>query len=298
MSFNKTYYNIFNSPYEFFEKTKAITKGTFSSKFSRAREILEECETCEDGGFNGNWKKVCKKFADAEFEDEASLTSETIDEISTVDFNEIKWKFQQRLTEGDGVDVERYIAGQERCWYGCRRLPRSRQAIRIYINFGGNCFRSSKELSISGAMGVTFAEIMESMGIAAEIWAVHYSVGMDADGNDYVEMIRLKQQNEYCDFGLVNFMLGNDGVFRNGIFRANCYHAMKNGNDVSWGLGQSRSANLDILGLTEEEKQSSIVVPQVYSKEAAVKWLEEVLSDQKKLHDLTYADEETVRGIK
>ena len=130
------------------------------------------------------------------------------------------------------------------------------------------------------------------------IWGNNGIYGMDVDGNDYVEMIRLKQQNEYCDFGLVNFMLGNDGVFRNGIFRANCYHAMKNGNDVSWGLGQSRSANLDILGLTEEEKQSSIVVPQVYSKEAAVKWLEEVLSDQKKLHDLTYADEETVRGIK
>lgn len=299
MSFNKTYYNIFNSPYEFFEKVKAITKSTFSKDlYSRSREILEECETSEEGGFNGNWKNVCKKFSDADFDAEASLTSDTIDEINTVDFNEIKWKFQQRLTEGDGVDVERFIAGQERCWNGCRRLPRSRQAIRIYINFGGNCHRSSKELSISGAMGVTFAEIMESMGIAAEIWAVHYSVNMDSAGNDYVEMIKLKQQNEYCDFGLVNFMLGSDGVFRNGIFRANCYHAMKNGKDVAWGLGQSRSADLDLLGLTEEEKQSSIVVPQVYSKEAAVKWLEEVLSDQKKLHDLTYAEDENYRTMK
>lgn len=293
MSSNKTYYNIFNSPYEFFEKVKAIKKTAFSAdKCGRAREIFEECESGEDGSFNGSWKDVCKKFSDADFDDEAALTSETIDEISTVDFNEIKWKFQQRLTEGDGVDVERFLAGQERCWNGCRKLPRNRQAIRIYINFGGNCNRSAEELSISGAMGVTFAEIMESMGIAAEIWAVHYSVSMDVAGNDYVEMIKLKSQNEYCDFGLVNFMLGSDGVFRNGIFRANCFHAMKNGYDVSWGLGQSRSASLDLLGLTEEEKRSSIIVPQVYSKEAAVKWLDEVLSDQKRLHELTYAEDE------
>lgn len=290
---SKTFYNVFNSPYEFFAKAKSINSSMFSeSSYPNAHDIVKACEDSKEGEFYGHWKSVCSKFANAEFDTETSLTNDVVEDLITADFNEIHWKFQQRLTEGEGVDVERYLAGQERCWNGCKKLQRTRQAIRIYINFGGNCYRSSEELTISGAMGVTFAEMMESLGVAAEIWAVHYSVGMDNQQNDYVELVKIKAQNEYCDFGLVNFMLGDDGVFRNGIFRCNCYNAMKNKVDVTYGLGTARSASLDTIGLTEEEKRSSIVVPQVFSKEEATKWLQDVLSDQKKLRELTYADEE------
>ena len=291
----KTFYHIYHSPYDFFAEAKKVNKETFSNK-SYAYEIVKDCEESKKGEFSGDWKDVCRKFDEAEFDEEASLTDQTIDEINTVDFNEIRWKFEQRLCEGDGVDIERYLGGAEKCWVGCRRLPKHRQAIRIYINFGGNCFRTSKELAIPGAMGVTFAEIMESMGIATEIWAVHYTVHMDEQWNNYVEMIKLKAQNEYCDFGLVNFMLGNDGVFRNGVFRVNCLHAKESGKcDVTYGLGQSQSIDLKKLGLTEEEQSTAIIVPQVYSKESAIKWLQNVLSDQQKLHDLTYTGEEEYR---
>lgn len=292
----KTLYHIYHSPYDFFDEAKKVTVSDFASR-SYARSILEDCANSKKGDFNGDWKAVCKKFEEADFDDEASLTDETINEINTVDFNEIKWKFEQRLDEGDAVDTERYLGGAEKCWVGCRRLPKNRQSIRIYINFGGNCFRSAEELAIAGAMGVTFAEIMESMGIATEIWAVHYTSKMDVVGNNYVEMIKLKAQNEYCDFGLVNFMLGNDGVFRNGIFRVNCLHAKAEGHDVAYGLGQSQSIDLKRLGLTEEEQSTAIIVPQVYTKESAIKWLKDVLQDQKKLHELTYTGEEEYRVI-
>lgn len=285
---SQTIFHIFNSPSEMFAKAKSVTLGMLDG-FESARSHFMDCESGDS--FHKNWIDTCKKFENSEFSDEAALTDDIINDINTVDFNEVKWKFMQRLCEGDSVDVERYLAGNERCWNGCKRLPKVRQSVRIYVNFGGNCFRSAEELAVAGAVGVTFAEIMESMGIAAEIWAVAQSIGMDVADNNYVDMIKVKAQNEYADMGLINFILGDDGVFRNGMFRIDCIHAVENGNDTSFGLGRSEAIDLDSLGLTEEEKSTAIIVPQIFDKESAKKWLKEVLNDQEKLHNLTHAED-------
>ena len=286
MSTQQTYFHIFNSPEEMFMKAKSVTLESLKG-FCNASNIFEECES--NDSFCGDWARTCRKFENSEFDDEAALTDEIIDDINTIDFNEIKWKFMQRLCEGDAVDVERFLADNERCWNGCRRIPKLRRSIRIYVNFGGNCFRTQQELAVAGAVGVTFSEIMESMGIAAEIWAVAQSIGMDANGNDYIDMIKVKAQNEYADMGLINFILGDDGVFRNAMFRIDCIHAVENGFDTSFGLGRSEAASLDDLGLTDEEKESAIIVPQIFDRESAKEWLKEVLKDQEKLHNLTKA---------
>ena len=67
---------------------------------------------------------------------------------------------------------------------------------------------------------------------------------------------------------------------------------MDNGNDVAFGLGQSRNANLKILGLRENEELNAIIIPQIYDRETAIKWLKDILANQEKLYQLTYTGKE------
>jgi len=275
---SRTYYNVYQTAADFFKAAKAVSKAQLGC-FEHSLETFADCENGRRNSFNGSWTHTCTVFDECTFKAEASLTDDIIDEICTTDFSEMKWKFMQQLEEGDSVDVERYLAGQERCWNGVRRVPKQRKAVRVYVNFGGNCGRSKEELAVAGAVGVTFAEIMESMGVSAEIWGVHFNHGMDAYGNDYVDMVKLKAQNEYSDLGLINFMLGDAGVFRNGFFRTWTAAAARNGFDTAFGLGQSRLCSLDMLGLTPAEQKSAVMVPQLFSVEDAKAWLARALRD-------------------
>ena len=288
----KPFIHQIDSPSEFFELAKSIVPSVFAGMYENSYSIVDECARSKTGDFNGCWRDVCKKFEDSDFEDETSLIDGIVDDLRIVDYDEVKWNFAQRLVEGDFVDVEKWMDGSERCWLGYRRISRTKPVIRIFVNFGGNCFRTAEELAMQGAIGVTFAEILESVGYPAEIWAVAYTVRMDRQGNDYVEKIRLKAPNEYCDLGLINFMLGSDGIFRNGMFRIDCKRAMDNGNDVAFGLGQSRNADLKILGLRENEELNAIIIPQIYDRETAIKWLKDILANQEKLYRLTYTGKE------
>lgn len=274
----KTFYNVYSSPADLFRAAKAVSPETVSGR-EYSTSVLRDCEKSAAGEFYGSWEGTCRTFDECAFKAGASLTDEIIDEICTTDFSEMKWKFMQQLEEGDSVDVERYLAGQEKCWTGIRRKPKPRRTIRVYVNFGGNCDRSKQELSVAGAVGVTFAEIMESIGVAAEIWGVHFNYGLDVRGNDYVDMVRLKAQNEYSDLGLINFMLGDSGVFRNVVFRTWLAAADRNGLDTAVGLGQSRLCTLSTLGLTPGEMKSAVMVPQLFTVESAKDWLAKTLSD-------------------
>lgn len=279
---SKTFFKIYNSPEAFFKAAKSV-KQEHVIGFRHSLKEWNDFEASTGSGFSGNWEDCCRKFDRCDFKAEAALTDEIIDQVMTTDFTEMKWHFLQHLEEGDEVDVERYLAGQERCWNGVRRVPRIRKAVRIYIGFGGNCFRTAKELAVAGAVGVTFAEIMESMGIAAEIWGVHETMGTDVADNNYCDMIKLKSQNEYADIGMINFMLGNNAVFRNGLFRCWLKYAADNGVDTAVGLGTSVNLTLDMLGLTEREKKTAIMVPQLFNVDDAKKWLNDTLSDPTKL---------------
>ena len=168
----KPFIHQIDSPSEFFELAKSIVPSSFGSKFNNSHNIVENCARSGSGEFNSNWREVCRKFEESDFKEEASLTNNTVDDLRVVDYDEVKWRFEQRLVEGDFVDTEKWIDGVERCWLGYRRISRTKPVIKIFINFGGNCFRSPEELAVQGAMGVTFAEIMESIGYPTEIWAV------------------------------------------------------------------------------------------------------------------------------
>ena len=287
---SKTFYYILQSPKAFFNEAAKLRLSMLNND-SYGAYVLRSMLISKDGEFHGSWEKTIRTFNESSFETTASLTDQIVNDLTTASFNEVKWKYLTHLEEGDEVDVGRFLSGHERCWNGTRRRTRTRHAVRIYLNTGGNSFRSFKELAVSGAIGITFAEIMESMGLSAEIWAVYCDARGDVCENNYIHLVRLKQQNEYADMVLINWFLGNNGVFRNAQFRIHILHAHQNGFDVPRGMGTSVSADLDNLGLTASEKQSAIVVPQIYSISSAKSWLNTVLSDQELLHRLIYAED-------
>lgn len=289
----KTYYYISQSPAAFINEAAQL-KPNMLVNFSVGYSIFKDCTYSRDGEFHGSWAKTLRTLKESSFAATASLTDQIIDEINTVEFHEVQWKFLTHLEEGDEVDVDRYIAGYERCWNGVRRRRKFRHSVRIYINFGGNAFRSERELAVAGAVGVTFAEIMESMGLSAEIWAVHCSTCIDCAGNHIVNLVKLKSQHEYADMGLINWFLGNDGVFRNALFRQHILASIKKGIDVMPGLGHSQTIGLDEIGLTESEKRSAIIVPSLFSSDGAKKWLSEALSDQELLHRIIYQEDDII----
>ena len=287
---SRLFYYILHSPADFFNEACKLSPSMLYPH-SHGYDVLKKMIVSRDGEFHGSWEKTLKTFKESSFETTAALTDAIVNDLTTVTLNEVKWKFLTHLEEGDEVDVDRFVSGHERCWNGTRRKTRVRNTVRIYLNAGGNCHRSASELAVSGAVGVTFAEMMESMGLSAEIWAVYYTACADSFENHYVHMIKLKSQNEYADMGLINWFLGDNAVYRNGQFRVQIYHAYQNNSDVPWGLGQSRSIDLDDLGLTASEKRSSIVVPQLFNIDRAKAWLSSVLENEKYLHRLIYRDD-------
>lgn len=279
-------FTIYTSPEDFFNKAKSL-KQDIALRRTNSGMLWITLNT--PNKFNGNWNSILRKFDRCDFTAEASLTDDIVGDLATVDFNEMKWKFQQHLEEGDSIDVERYLAGQERCWCGCRRLPKLKRAVRIYVNFGGNANKSAYELAISGAVGVTLAEMMESVGVAAEIWGVTYTHALDEYNRNYCDMIKLKSQNEYADVGMINYMLGDNGVFRNALFRNHIRVCDLNNADVRLSLGSHVTATVDMLGLTEREKKSSIVVPTLYTVDSARAWLENLIADTNAMKELNEA---------
>lgn len=271
---SKTYYQFHNSPADFFAKAKSL-KAEELQAFPVALDVFDSCERDKEGDFHGSWAETCRRFDECDFRSAraSSLIDSVIDRIRTSPFSELRWKFSRRLEEGDGVDVDAYLAGSERCWNGVKRTPRKKRAVRIYVNAGGNSHRSKQELAVAGAVGVTMAEMLEASGVAAEIWAVHYTAGINRDGDNLVDMLRLKRQSEYADIGLIAFMLGDDGVYRNGQFRVEIACSVRNGKDVMPDLGRSMTASLSAMGFTETEAEDAVIIPQFFGAEEAEAWL-------------------------
>lgn len=225
------------------------------------------------GSFHGDFNRCVRQFEEGTFGEGTPLIYDLMKEMDGEAFQVVKWRFRIRLEEGDSVDVERYLEGQARCWDGCRRIRRTRPTVRIYVNYGGNCDKSARQLAVQGAVGVTLAEAAEAAGMSSEIWGVNYVRGYDADHTDLMGMICLKHQNEYADAGMISFVLGDSTFYRNLVFRTWIKDAARRGCDVTYFLGSHRDVNMDDIGLTEDERATAFVVPSFYRKEDGEEWL-------------------------
>ena len=225
------------------------------------------------GGFHGNFGNIVKTVATHNVKQEASMLAGVMNEINSADFIERSWEYKQRLEEGDIIDVNRYLDGHEKFWCGVKRSWRTKQVVRVYTGAGGNCGRSREELAICGAVAVTLTEILESMGIGVELWSVSPSSGLFDNGNDGQTLIKLKGSDEFADLGMINYITGNDTVFRNGVFRSWCKLAEREKFCLDCGLGRMKNPNAKDIGLEDCEANTAIIVPQMFDVATAKNWL-------------------------
>ena len=234
-------------------------------------------ENSKDGSFNGSFKKIVDKYSKHDVKKEASVLAGVMNEINCADFTERAWEYRQRLEEGDIIDVNRYLDGHEKFWCGVKRAWRTKQVVRVYCGFGGNCCRSEQELAVCGAVCVTLCEILESMGIGVELWGIGTASGLFTNGDDGETLIKLKGSDEFADLGMINFITGTDYVFRNGVFRSWYKLANRDGLRADYALGRMKCPSAEDIGLCEEEARTAIIVPQLFDVETAKRWLKDLL---------------------
>lgn len=270
-------YNIFyDSVKEFVDDVKVPPKWKEGERlWNKSR--WEKLEKSRRGTFHGNFADIVEKIEKHDVKREASMLAGVMNEINCADFTERAWEYRQRLEEGDIIDVNRYLDGHEKFWCGVKRAWRTKQVVRVYCGFGGNCGRELKELAVCGAVCVTLCEILESMGIGVELWGIAPSSGLFTNGNDGETLIKLKASDEFADLGLINFITGTDYVFRNGVFRSWVKLAEREKFSLDSGLGSMKVPSAKDIGLEDCEAETAIIVPQLFNVDRAKAWLKELL---------------------
>lgn len=241
------------------------------------KDCWARLENSRAGSFYGSFKKIVDKYSKHDVKREASVLAGVMNEINCADFTERSWEYRQRLEEGDIIDVNRYLDGHEKFWCGVKRSWRTKQVVRVYCGFGGNCRRSPEELAVCGAVCVTLCEILESMGIGVELWGIATASCLFTNGDDGETLIKLKGSDEFADLGMINFITGTDYVFRNGVFRSWYKLANRDGLTCSTNLGHMKIPSAEDIGLCEEEACAAIIVPQLFNVYSAKSWLKELL---------------------
>ena len=267
----------YDSVKDFIDDVSKPPEGGFKLEYHQGKwKNLEESRA---GSFHGSFAKIVERFSKHDVKKEASVLAGVMNEINCADFTERAWEYRQRLEEGDIIDVNRYLDGHEKFWCGVKRAWRTKQVVRVYCGFGGNCGRSPQELAVCGAVCVTLCEILESMGIGVELWGVATAGGLFDNGDDGETLIRLKASDEFADLGMINFITGTDYVFRNAVFRSWYKLADRDGLECYSNLGHMKIPSAEDIGLCEEEARAAIIVPQLFNTNAARRWLTDLLNE-------------------
>lgn len=265
----------YDSVKDFIEDVSKPPEGGWKLEYHK--NCWQKLEDSRASSFNGSFKKIVDKFSKHDVKKEASVLAGVMNEINCADFTERAWEYRQRLEEGDIIDVNRYLDGHEKFWCGVKRAWRTKQVVRVYCGFGGNCGRSATELAVCGAVCVTLCEILESMGIGVELWGISPASGLFTNGDDGETLIKLKGSDEFADLGMINFITGTDYVFRNAVFRSWYKLADRDGLMCDSALGRMKRPSAEDIGLCEEEARAAIIVPQLFDINSAKNWLKELL---------------------
>ena len=265
----------YDSVKDFIDDVSKPPEGGWKLEYHKNR--WQRLEVSRAGSFNGSFKNIVDKYRKHDVKREASVLAGVMNEINCADFTERAWEYRQRLEEGDIIDVNRYLDGHEKFWCGVKRSFRTKQVVRVYCGFGGNCGRSPEELAVCGAVCVTLCEILESMGIGVELWGIGAASGLFTNGDDGETLIKLKGSDEFADLGMINFITGTDYVYRNAVFRSWYKLADRDGLEADDGLGRMKIPSAEDIGLCEEEARAAIVVPQMFDISSAKNWLKELL---------------------
>ena len=235
--------------------------------------------------FNGKTGKVINECR-AEHEYEARIMSDKSHSMMSDDFMKKRFTFRNKQLVGQRVDIQRYLSGDQRCWFATKKIKKIAQAVRVYAPIGGMGNVSKEEMQVCGALTCSVVEKLESEGINVELWAA-YSIPdffhervnpLDNDGMKVCGLIKIKDSSEYSDLGMISYVTGNDKFYRNIVFKSRVKFAydvfMQTGIKSNCGGNYHSSNFLEeyILPDGEYTKKNTIVIPRIYKMNEAIQW--------------------------
>lgn len=249
--------------------------------------------TFGDSFYGGGTEKVVNDFM-GEHSYEAKLTSSIESQMETETFYKKRFRFHNRQIVGSRVDIPRYLNGDQRYWFAIKKIKMPNKAIRVFAPMGGQYSVSARQMQVCGALTCAVVEALETQGISVELWASCCCSGVfraldDVDGEELnalkadpdwqciCHLIKLKDSSQYCDYGMINYVTGNSGFYRNVIFKDRILTGMRG---TSRGLcfsscGASYNFGRSLIPPDEDyDPKNDIVIPRIYELNEAKHWLE------------------------
>ena len=244
----------------------------------------------------GTFENVEKKFH-GDHSYESKLLCHVEQELKSSDFFKKRFVFQDRLTCGQRVNVGRYLAGDARCWSSVRRKTTKNFAVRVFAPMGGLGQVTAKQFRVCGALTCAVVEAIEQNGICTEVWASceckgclnkcngvasndFYGEGglayKDPTWADICTLVKIKDSSEYTDYGVLNYVTGDNGFYRNIVFKSRVLcgvNTMSRGASFNF-MGASR--NFDRGNIPSDEtfdSSTDVVLPRIYDIDEAKNWL-------------------------
>lgn len=261
--------------------------------------IMNNCEhtwnviTYGDSFYGGGTEKVVKDFM-GEHSYEAKLTASIESQLETETFYKKRFRFHNRQIVGNRVDIPRYLNGDQRYWFAIKKIKLPNKAIRVFAPMGGLWNISERQMQVCGAVTCAVVEALETQGISVELWASCCCRGVfgnrndataeelktlraDPDWKNICHLIKLKDSSQYCDYGMINYVTGNSGFYRNVIFKDRILTGMRG---MSRGLcyissGASCDFERSLIPPDEDyDPKNDIIIPRIYELDKAKSWLE------------------------
>lgn len=279
-------YSVYSSPEELVKacNTEPDLQHTLFAQ-SDWNEITEGEEF-----YGGSTKHMIKEFY-KEHSYEAKLTANIESQFDTEKFYKKKFRFQTRQTVGCRVDIPRLLNNDPRYWFSVKKIVTENRAVRVFAPMGGLGEVSENQMRVCGATTCAVVEALEANNIAVELWASCCSSGVfniesnyhgvrDGTQEHICQLIKLKDSSQYSDLGMINFVTGHHGFYRNFVFKDRILTAHKLlGSGIKYrGVGSSYNFPRDYIPEDEDHDSSKdIVIPRIYNLDDAKKWAEEKL---------------------
>jgi len=229
-------------------------------------------------GYRGYTPNVIEEWHGSHKQDANELTRNMDSMMLSNELYKNKFAFTRKQTIGTMVDIDRYLAGDERCWFTMKRKPKKVRAVKVYAPIGGLGDVDKHEMLVCGALASAVTEILEAQGIAVELWCgCAYKDCWKAEADYCVNLIKIKDSSEYSDLGMIAYVCGNELVYRNIVWKRRIAFADElsgQGINVTYNPDEYRSYSLNKdLMMPEPEGVESIIVPRIYDIKEAAEWL-------------------------
>lgn len=276
-------------------KDQSLKHYSLSYSLEHAKDEWEQFSKSGDRFYGGTTENVIKKY-EGDHSYEAKIISSISEQLESEDFFKKKFKFHTRQIVGCRVDIPRYLNNDPRYWFSIKKRNTPEKAVRVYAPMGGLSWVTAKEMRVCGALTCSIVEALEAIGINVELWAScrvndvfsissnlskeqENAVRSDSDYSSLCHLIKIKDSSEYCDLGLINYVTGDNGFYRNIIFKnrilEGCRLCASGAGLMYSGCGGSSNFTRDLIPSDEEyDTEKDIVVPRIYDMDEAKKWIE------------------------